>query len=102
MIDPGGYLHECRDLVLPTIRGMIPEGSPYRTILYDRMLEYSLREAKMLRPAICIAACRALGGRVEEALPSAAVLELYHNAFLIHDDVEDGSELRRDQPTLHG
>jgi geranylgeranyl diphosphate synthase type II len=28
------------------------------------------------------------------------VLELYHNAFLIHDDVEDFSELRRDLPTL--
>jgi geranylgeranyl diphosphate synthase type II len=29
------------------------------------------------------------------------VLELYHNAFLIHDDVEDGSESRRHLPTLH-
>jgi geranylgeranyl diphosphate synthase type II len=24
-----------------------------------------------------------------------------HNAFLVHDDVEDGSELRRGEPTLH-
>jgi geranylgeranyl diphosphate synthase type II len=38
---------------------------------------------------------------LESVLLSAAVLELYHNAFLIHDDVEDGSESRRDGLTLH-
>lgn len=65
------------------------------------MLEYPLRHAKGLRPALCIATCRALGGRLESVLRSAAVLELYHNAFLIHDDVEDGSESRRGLPTLH-
>lgn len=97
-----GYLGECRERVLPQIQRMIPETSPYRGVLYDRMMGYALRGAKMLRPAICIATCRALGGRLEEALPSAAVLELYHNAFLVHDDVEDFSEKRRDLPTLHG
>jgi geranylgeranyl diphosphate synthase type II len=34
-------------------------------------------------------------------LPSAAALELLHNAFLVHDDIEDDSEYRRDHPTLH-
>ncbi|HEX3732787.1 MAG TPA: polyprenyl synthetase family protein, partial [Mycobacteriales bacterium] len=34
-------------------------------------------------------------------LPTAATLELYHNAFLIHDDIEDESWRRRGQPTLH-
>ena len=29
------------------------------------------------------------------------MLELYHNAFLIHDDVEDGSLKRRHEATLH-
>jgi len=95
------YLAECRKLVLGELRRIIPEASPYGPILYHLMLEYPLRSAKALRPAICIAACRALGGRLEPVLPSAAVLELYHNAFLIHDDVEDLSEKRRDEPTLH-
>jgi geranylgeranyl diphosphate synthase type II len=65
------------------------------------MLDYPLREAKALRPAMCIATCRALGGSTEGVLQSATVLELYHNAFLIHDDVEDESEKRRDGTTLH-
>ena len=95
------YLRESRALVLDEIRRIVPAGSPYARILYDLMLDYPLRAAKALRPAICIATCRALGGRLEPVLPSAAVLELYHNAFLIHDDVEDLSEKRRDEPTLH-
>ena len=44
---------------------------------------------------------QAFGGDVEDALPSAAAIELLHTAFLVHDDVEDDSELRRGGPTLH-
>src|SRR5262245_60657475 len=101
-MDVEGYLAECRALVLAEIRQLIPrESSPFRPILYDLMLEYPLRDAKAMRPALCIACCRALGGRLEAVLPSAAVLEFYHNAFLIHDDIEDGSHTRRGAPTLH-
>jgi geranylgeranyl diphosphate synthase type II len=42
-----------------------------------------------------------LGGDEERALPSAAAIELLHNAFLVHDDIEDESEYRRGRPTLH-
>jgi geranylgeranyl diphosphate synthase, type II len=96
-----GYLADCRRLTLREIQESIPKDQRYRSILYDLMLEYPLRTAKGLRPALCIATCRALGGSVQAVLRSAATLELYHNAFLIHDDVEDGSESRRDRPTLH-
>ena len=68
--------------------------------LYDLLSDYPFREGKGLRPAICLAACRAAGGRTEQASVSAAALELFHNAFLIHDDVEDGSQFRRGTITL--
>lgn len=95
------YLGECRALALAELGRVVPAGGRYGPMLYDLMLDYPRRASKGLRPALCIAACRALGGAIEPVLQSAAVLELYHNAFLIHDDVEDGSELRRDGPTLH-
>src|SRR5262249_40981614 len=38
---------------------------------------------------------------LEEAVPTAAAIELMHNALLIHDDIEDGSESRRGRPSLH-
>ena len=95
------YLEEVRVWTLAEIDRIIPRGTRYDDDLYALMRDYPFREAKGLRPALCFAVCRALGGGHEAVLPTAAVFELYHNAFLIHDDVEDGSLLRRDQPTLH-
>ena len=69
--------------------------------LYDLLRDYPFRIGKMLRPTMCISAARALGGAGHAALTVAAALELYHNAFLIHDDIEDGSESRRGKETLH-
>src|SRR4051812_22042650 len=69
--------------------------------LYALLRDYPFRQGKMLRPAMCIAAARALGAPGHSALTVATALELYHNAFLIHDDIEDGSESRRGGETLH-
>jgi len=68
--------------------------------LYELLADYPFREGKGLRPAILLAACRAAGGQTDQALRSATALELFHNAFLVHDDVEDGSEFRRGRITL--
>jgi geranylgeranyl diphosphate synthase type II len=94
-------LAECRSLVLSEMERMVPAGTRFKGVLYDLMLDYPRREAKALRPSLCIATCRSLGGSLEGVLQSATVLELYHNAFLIHDDVEDASAQRRGAPTLH-
>ncbi|MGD1806731.1 polyprenyl synthetase family protein [Dapis sp. BLCC M126] len=69
--------------------------------LYEMLKDYPFRKGKMLRPTMCISAARAIGGMGDRALTTAAALELYHNAFLIHDDIEDGSESRRGKETLH-
>ena len=95
------YLNDCRQPVLDEIRRIMPKDRRHSAGLYEIMLDYPLRYGKMLRPALTIAACRAYGGSLAAALPTAAVLELYHNAFLIHDDVEDLSYLRRSEATLN-
>ena len=65
------------------------------------MRDYPDRGGKALRPSMCLASCEAFGGRLDDALPSAVAIELLHNAFLVHDDIEDASLLRRGEPTLH-
>ena len=55
---------------------------------------------KMIRPVGLLLATEVLGGDPERAIPAAAAVELVHNFSLLHDDVEDRSERRRDRPTL--
>ena len=55
---------------------------------------------KLLRPMALLLTTEALGGRPEQAAPAAAAVQLVHDFSLLHDDVEDGSERRRDRPTL--
>lgn len=55
---------------------------------------------KRVRPMLCLLACEAVGGTVEDALPAAAAIELLHNFSLIHDDIEDNSPTRRHRATV--
>lgn len=57
---------------------------------------------KRLRPAFCYWGYRAAGAPDAEAIVrAAAALELLHTMALIHDDVMDLEQERRDSPTLH-
>jgi geranylgeranyl diphosphate synthase type I len=58
------------------------------------------RAGKMLRPALCLLSCEAVGGRRRQALPAAAAIELIHNFTLIHDDIEDASHSRHGRDTV--
>jgi len=100
---PTGFLERLgwyRDMITDTLAGSVPAWEPQRH-LYGLIKDFINRSGKGLRPALCVATARALGGRGEDALPAAAGLEMLHNAFLIHDDIEDGSELRRGVATMH-
>jgi geranylgeranyl diphosphate synthase, type I len=50
---------------------------------------------KALRAALCFLACEAVGGSAPAALPGALAVELLHNFSLVHDDIQDGSAVRR-------
>jgi geranylgeranyl diphosphate synthase type II len=82
------------------MRVYVPETEP-RQHLWDLVGEYPRRGGKAIRPALCLATAVAFGGELDEAVPSAVALELLHNAFLVHDDIQDASLLRRGLPTLH-
>jgi geranylgeranyl diphosphate synthase type II len=88
-----------RDLTLAEINAALPTHEPRRH-LYDLVTAHMSRAGKGIRPALCIATAKAFGGDEANAIPSAAALEMLHNAFLVHDDIEDGSELRRNHPTM--
>jgi geranylgeranyl diphosphate synthase type II len=82
------------------LKKYLPQGSANRH-LYELLADYPNRGGKMMRPSICIATARAFGASLDDALRSAIAMEMMHNALLIHDDIQDESEIRRGGPTLH-
>jgi geranylgeranyl diphosphate synthase type II len=93
-------LSDYSALVSQAIADRMPHDAS-TTYLLEPLMDYPSRGGKGIRPALCLATCEAFGGRAEDALAAAVALEMLHNAFLIHDDIEDSSVLRRGQPTLH-
>jgi len=55
---------------------------------------------KMVRSALCLAVCDALGGRREKCVPAALAIELVHRTSLVFDDIQDHSPERNHRPTL--
>lgn len=56
---------------------------------------------KRLRPLLTVAASRLCGNDGQDALKLAAAVEFIHTATLLHDDVVDGSALRRGRVAAH-
>ena len=103
LVGPAGFLDRLgwyREMLTDTLAAGVPSWEPQRH-LYGLAKDFIDRAGKGLRPSLCIAAARALGGKTEDVFPAAAGIEMLHNAFLVHDDIEDGSDFRRGVATLH-
>jgi len=93
-----------RDAIALEVSRSLPPSDSH----LDEMLRFQLgwtdegmpSLAKCLRPSLCLMACEALGGDVDQALPIAVAVELVHNFSLIHDDIEDGDIVRHHRPAL--
>jgi geranylgeranyl diphosphate synthase, type II len=92
-------LARYNDMTTDALLASVPsEGPPH---LYDLVRSYPSRRGKGIRAALCLATCAAFGGREQHALNSAVAIELFHNGFLLHDDVQDESLVRRGGATMH-
>lgn len=71
---------------------------------YVQDLEYATylidSKGKMIRPALTLIAAKMYGKVSEATLWAALSIELMHNATLVHDDVVDNADLRRDRDTF--
>ena len=56
---------------------------------------------KRLRPLLVLLGYQLFGDHPEEALPAALAIEVFHNFTLLHDDIMDKADIRRNQPTVH-
>jgi geranylgeranyl diphosphate synthase type II len=79
-------------------------GDKTRPATIHKAMRYSLfAGGKRMRPALCLAAAAACGGREADALPLACAVECIHTYSLIHDDLPamDNDDFRRGKPTNH-
>ncbi|MDX3100657.1 polyprenyl synthetase family protein [Nonomuraea angiospora] len=79
-----------------------PVDDPDVEAAYQLLTDFVLNGGKRVRPQLCYWGWRgAGGGDGDEIITAAASLELCHAGLLIHDDIMDGSELRRGRATVH-
>ena len=80
------------------IRVRLESDVPLIPALGEHLVEAG---GKRLRPLLTVAAARLCGGGGEHAHRLAAAVEFIHTATLLHDDVVDGSKLRRGKVAAH-
>ena len=70
------------------------------TLAYQLLSDYPTRPGKGIRPTFCLAATASVGGDYNNAINTGTAIELFHNSFLIKDDIVDQSLYRRGDLTL--
>lgn len=115
--------HNPRTVASPAKKAELPSPSRYLDLIADKLgqteevfrtnLESDVPFIQMsgeyifagggkrIRPAMLLLCARLLGRDSDEEITYGAVVELIHNATLIHDDIIDHSELRRGRETLN-
>lgn len=56
---------------------------------------------KRLRPVLVLLSNEMFAGNVQNAIPAALSVEMFHNFSLVHDDIMDAASIRRGMPTVH-
>lgn len=70
-------------------------------LLYAPIIYSMSGGGKRLRPVLLLLTVDAFGGSVEEAMPAAMAVELFHNFTLLHDDIMDNATMRRGKPSVY-
>lgn len=56
---------------------------------------------KRIRPTLCLAGCYLFTNDISLAVRPSLSLEIFHNFTLLHDDIMDNADVRRNQATVH-
>lgn len=82
-------------------RNMLSQADHYHTDLQVALKALITSGGKRLRPLIILLISHLLEGYNQQIIDLATAIEMLHTATLVHDDLIDGSLLRRGVPTLN-
>jgi len=75
-------------------------GSKKPSTLY-KPIEYALSVGgKHIRPVFVLMACNMFKGDIKQSIYAAIAIEIFHNFTLVHDDMMDNADIRRNKPTV--
>ncbi len=98
-------LEQIRELVttdFEAVDRVVKRRLHSQVALVDQVATYIIYAGgKRLRPLLVLLAARACGHQGEQHVEAAAIIEFIHTATLLHDDVVDGSSLRRGRETAN-
>lgn len=102
-MDLKSYLKERCELVDAALERFLPKETELPHSLHKAMRYSVFAGGKRVRPVLMLAACQAVGGNIDGALPAACAMEMVHTYSLIHDDLPamDDDDFRRGNPTSH-
>lgn len=105
------YFERLLRVIETDLRNVLQLPTSY-PLMFGRMLHYHMgwidqdgqkaevERGKRIRPVIALLVSEAVCGDFQPARPPAAAVELIHNFSLLHDDIQDGSPLRRNRDTV--
>jgi geranylgeranyl diphosphate synthase type II len=101
--DLNAYLEERTTAVNTALDGFLPKATTKPATIHAAMRYSLFAGGKRMRPALCLAAAEACGGKESDAMPMACAVECIHTYSLIHDDLPamDNDDYRRGKLTNH-
>jgi geranylgeranyl diphosphate synthase type II len=102
-LDLSTIMGERRHQVEAALERWLPQPGDRPPKVHEAMRHSVFAGGKRLRPLLALLACEAVGGDIEDAMPTAVALEMIHTYSLIHDDLPamDDDDFRRGRPTCH-
>ena len=98
--DLEAFLDRCIPQIEREMFSFLPLGEP-EEFMYGPMRDYPERGGKRFRPALVLLSCQYFGGDTARAVRTAAAFEMFQSFAVVHDDIEDDSQMRRGKPCMH-
>jgi geranylgeranyl diphosphate synthase type II len=92
-------IEECQNSINKRLASLDLPVNPAN--LYDPVRYMMDLGGKRIRPSLVLMGCNIFVDAIEEAVSPAIAIEMFHNFTLMHDDIMDHSDMRRNKPTVH-